>query len=373
MNLSDFFGLPELPPWETFPASYGYVARGQPVLCSRDELARVCEREAIPHQVWTPESGGLVPPQEVPFLLAAIRRRLARAARGRTLLFGLLGGGIALNEARSTGLSLGSPAALYLALALALVGITGHAWWKAARLSPGGFVALRREAELSARVRRRPVVYTRWLVGMMLLGGVAQLLADPAMVNDYGVLPAAAGIEPDEWWRLLTAAFVHGGPIHFAVNLMALLVLGREVEMYAGRSYLPIVFLASILGGTVLTTVLPPDAASVGNSGGLVGVIGFLGVLAWRRRQQVPPGFLNNVVVNVALLVGIGVVGYAYVDNAGHGGGLITGTLLGLALIPSAESRPYWEPGRSIQAAGLASLVVLGAAAVLTALLVVMG
>lgn len=377
MNLSDFFGLPAPPPppWEAFPASYGYIVRGQPVLCSRDELARVCEQERIPHQVWTPESGGLLPPQEVPFLLRAIRRRLSRAARGRTLLFALIGALLVTHEAGQSGLTLGSPAALYLGIVVALVGLTAHSWWKAARLTPEGFVALRREAEQAARVPRRPVVHTRWLVGMMVLGGAAQLLAAGGLVEPYGVMPAAVSAEPvllgGEWWRLLTAAFVHYGPIHFGVNLMALLALGRETETYGGRGLLPLVFLVSVLGGSALGIVTPPPDPSVGNSGGLVGVIAFLGVLGWRRRHQVPPGFLNTVLINVALLVGIGVVGYAYVDNAGHAGGFIAGGLLGLALVPSAASRPHWEPGVRIAGAGLASLAVLAAAAAWTAFIVV--
>jgi rhomboid protease GluP len=172
---------------------------------------------------------------------------------------------------------------------------------------------------------------------------------------------------------MLTAAFVHGGLLHFGVNFMALMALGRDTETYAGQDLLPVVFLGSILGGTALGILLPPDVASVGNSGGLVGVIAFLGVLAWRRPGQVPPGFLNAILLNVALLLGIGVVGYALIDNAGHAGGGLVGAALGLAFIPTARRKPVWAPGRAWKVAGWIAMAILAAAAGLTARLVLRG
>jgi membrane associated rhomboid family serine protease len=193
--------------------------------------------------------------------------------------------------------------------------------------------------------------------------------------QDFGAIPAAvwseAVLADGEWWRLLTAAFVHGGMLHFAVNLMALIALGRETEMYAGKGLLPLVFLLSALGGSVLGVLMPPDVPSVGSSGGLVGVIAFQGILAWRRPHQVPPGFLNTAMINVALLVGIGLVGYAYVDNAAHAGGFLVGGAAGLLLVPSRTARPEWEPGQPVQTAGVVSLVILAAACLWTAFLVI--
>ena len=130
-------------------------------------------------------------------------------------------------------------------------------------------------------------------------------------------------------------------------------------------------FLLSALGGSLLGVVMPPDVPSVGSSGGLVGVIAFQGTLAWRRPHQVPPGFLNTALINVALLVGIGLVGYAYVDNAAHAGGFLVGGAVGLLVVPSRKARPEWEPGKAIETAGNVSLAILAAACLWTAFLVI--
>lgn len=382
MNLFDFLGPPPPPPWEAQPDSFGYFHGDQPVPCTRAQLEEICAVRAIPGRVWVPGSGGPVPPEEVPFLMAVLRRRLmGRPLQVAGIVAGV-GGLLVAQEAMRGGLSLGSPAALYLAMVVALLGMAGQAVWHAARLTPAGFHRMVVQASQSARVARRPVVYTRILAGMMILGGIAQLaslaLSDGlagvmsfvASTPDFGATAAAMipdALRDGEWYRLVTAAFVHGGPVHFGVNFMALLMLGRDTENYAPRGWLPPVFLLSVLGGSGLSLLLPPDAGSVGNSGGLVGVIAFLGVLAWRRPGDVPPGLLRGILVNLGMLGMIGLVGYAVIDNAGHAGGAIAGGLIGLILIPSDEKRAAWVPGRMLARMGDAVIGILAIFALLTA------
>jgi MYXO-CTERM domain-containing protein len=98
---------------------------------------------------------------------------------------------------------------------------------------------------------------------------------------------------------------------------------------------------------------------SVGSSGGLMGLFGFLGVMGWRRRHLMPPGFVRAVLVDVAVIAAMGVVGYQFIDNAAHAGGLAAGVLLGLLMVPTRGTTPYWEPPRYIRRAGGVSLAIL--------------
>nr|WP_276510171.1 rhomboid family intramembrane serine protease [Longimicrobium terrae] len=177
-----------------------------------------------------------------------------------------------------------------------------------------------------------------------------------------------ARVRSGAWWLLLTAELMHGGPLHFILNFSALRSLGKSIEWRAPRGWVPLVFLVSALGASVASFVLPPDAQSVGASGGLMGMFGFLLVMAHRRRQHMPPGFLRSLVINIALIAGLGLVYYQYIDNAGHLGGIVAGAAIGFFAIPEGAKR--WDPrgGPGLERAGIASLVILAIAAVIAIL-----
>lgn len=355
------------------PGDYGIIdAQGMhPV--SRDELAAACRGGPIPRLVWTPESGGPVPPEEVPFLLDAIRARVGSGAKTQAIIVGVFAAVLAFQNLDA--LRPGSPGAIYLLFGVIWVAMRLREWRQASVMTPQGFRDMMREAEQSAALRRVPVVYLRVLAGMIAAVGAAQLVASGAGAPAFGVHQASmipAYIREGESWRLLTAGYLHGDLIHFGVNFMALLSLGRETEVLANRAYLALVFLAAVLGGSLASFAFPPDAESVGSSGGLMGLIGFLGVLGYRRREAVPAGFLKMVLLNVAVIAGIGLVGMGLIDNAAHAGGLAVGALLGALFIPTTRARPQWVTGRAVQAAGVAAMAVLALGCAWTLVLVLL-
>lgn len=352
------------------PGEYGIVDAQGSHPATRDELLAACSDGPIPRLVWTPESGGLVPPEEVPFLLEAIRARFGRGAKTQAIIVGVFTAVLAFQNLDA--LRPGSPGAVYLLFGVIWVALRLREWRQASVMTPQGFRDMMHEAEQSAALRRVPVVYLRWLGGMIAAVGAVQLAAG---APSYGIGPAAMVpeyIRQGETWRLLTAGYLHGDMIHFAVNFMALLSLGRETEVLAHRAYLALVFLAALLGGSLASFALPPDVPSVGSSGGLMGLIGFLGVLGYRRREAVPPGFLKMVMLNVAVIAGIGIVGMGLIDNAAHAGGVAVGALLGFLFIPTTRQRPQWVTGRAVQVAGLAAMVVLALGCAWTLLLVLL-
>lgn len=126
-----------------------------------------------------------------------------------------------------------------------------------------------------------------------------------------------------EYWRILTGATVHGSLLHIAMNGYALYSFGRLFEMLSNRAHLAIVFLLSAIGGGVLSLMMSPSGISVGASGGIVGLISYMAVYAFRRRQFISPEFRKNLLINIGFILVFGLVLYQTIDNFGHIGGLI--------------------------------------------------
>src|SRR5207244_9797712 len=73
-------------------------------------------------------------------------------------------------------------------------------------------------------------------------------------------------------WRLLTAAFLHGGPLHIATNMWCLWNLGRMAENIFGRFTFLLVYLFTGISASLLSVSLHPGRVSVGASGAIFGV-----------------------------------------------------------------------------------------------------
>lgn len=130
----------------------------------------------------------------------------------------------------------------------------------------------------------------------------------------------------DEWWRVLTAAFLHIGPVHLAVNMLALLIFGSELERQLGRVRYLAVYLTSALGGAVAIQLLgDPRVVVAGASAAIYGLLGALGVLMLAGRQDIR-GLLTLLAINVfiSFLPGISLLG--------HLGGLVAGVVAGAVL-----------------------------------------
>ncbi|WP_433031959.1 rhomboid family intramembrane serine protease [Actinomycetospora sp. CA-053990] len=169
-----------------------------------------------------------------------------------------------------------------------------------------------------------------------------------------------ADVAAGQWWRLVTAGFLHIGPLHVAVNMFALWVLGRDLELVLGRLRYALLYGVSLLGGsTAIMLFGDPDRPVAGASGAVFGLMGAL-VVVLRRLQLSPTPALLTIGLNVVLtftIPGLSVLG--------HLGGLVTGLLVAAALVHG--------PARSDPRAGLwavggiaAVLVVLDVLRVLT-------
>lgn len=212
--------------------------------------------------------------------------------------------------------------------------------------------------------------YTLTILGCIGAVMVAQLVAglDRSILVAGFVKPAFAD---GEYWRILTGAALHGGGLHVFMNGYALYSFGRLMEVLTNRAHLAIVFLLAAVGGGLLSLVFLPEGISVGASGGIVGLIGYLAVYAFKRRKFISPEFRKSLLINIGFILIFGLVLYQTIDNFGHIGGLVTGAVYGLIQIPGDE---YVDPRAAsalMKYLGVAALGVYILTSILAILLLV--
>lgn len=139
-----------------------------------------------------------------------------------------------------------------------------------------------------------------------------------------------------QWWRLVTAMFVHFGLVHLAVNLWALWDVGRLVERLYGTSRWLLLYLGAGVFGNFLSLVVQGNqAVSAGASGAIFGLYGALMVFLWRERGHVDRSEFRWMFAAAAtftllmLMIGQLLPG---IDNSAHVGGLLAGALWGVIL-----------------------------------------
>jgi membrane associated rhomboid family serine protease len=156
-----------------------------------------------------------------------------------------------------------------------------------------------------------------------------------------------------DWWRIFTAAFLHIGPVHLLVNMLALLIFGSELERDLGRWRFLALYLLSALGGAVAIQLFgDPRVPVAGASTAIYGLLGGLGVLMVARRQD-----LRDLITLLAINVFISFL--PGVSLLGHLGGLVAGAATaGLLLLTRRRT--------ALQVVALAALAVVLVAVALT-------
>lgn len=161
-----------------------------------------------------------------------------------------------------------------------------------------------------------------------------------------------------QYWRILTGIVLHSGVVHVFFNSLGLFVLGKLFEFLSNRAHLAIVFLLSGIGGGLLTFLFVPYSNSIGASGAILGLLGYLTVYGYKRRRLLPNSFLRNILFGIGFMVFIGIV-VPRVDNFGHLGGFLTGAMYGLIQVPSNLYKDPSEAGKTTNLMGTVTLWVI--------------
>lgn len=237
------------------------------------------------------------------------------------------------------------------------------------------------QAEQALRDRLKALAPTPWLTwGLVVVNGVIWALTDFA---DAGLKSptaeqllmwggnAASEVQRGEWWRLLSATFLHNGLVHLLMNMVGLVTAGVMVERIYGRPLFGLIYVGAGLCGSALSLHFSAQTAvSVGASGAVFGVTGALLVAVLQHRERLPASFGRDTIMGVGTFIFYALVqGFAKegVDNAAHVGGLLGGALLAWMLPERFDLEHYRRTWRKAALLALAVAVVLVAGLTLSA------
>jgi membrane associated rhomboid family serine protease len=215
------------------------------------------------------------------------------------------------------------------------------------------------------------IVLTGWS-SSTLVDKLALIPRGQCSVGSNGYFPqvpsaAVCGLRPDtSWvagvatgapWQLLTSTFTHVEVWHIGFNMLALWVLGPQLELMLGWvRFLGLYLLSGLVGSAVVYWLSDPATPTLGASGAIFGLMGALLVLAYKVRADV-----SQLLMWIGINFAITFFGRGFISWQGHVGGFVGGVVLAAALVYAPrERRTAW------QAAGFSVVAV----AVLVAVLV---
>jgi len=195
----------------------------------------------------------------------------------------------------------------------------------------------RRRIDFERGMRHAPPLILFLILANLAMFGweiAAGALADRDTIVEAGAL-VRERVLAGEWWRLMSAMFLHGGVDHILGNVIVLYIVGLACEHAFGGARTALVYFTSGVAGGLLSIAAGPGP-SVGASGAIFGVIAAVVVVLYRYQDRF---YVRDKRIGFVLLVWAGwqiLTGLAspFIDNFAHLGGLAGGALATLALRP---------------------------------------
>jgi len=218
------------------------------------------------------------------------------------------------------------------------------------RITPD--MLLSRRLDFERRMRRVPPV-TLAIIGVLVVIFVAEA-SRGALASRAGIVAAGAlvreRVAAGEYWRLLSATFLHGGGDHLVGNAIALYILGMICEHALGRGQFVLLYVASALAGSLVSLLTSPGP-SVGASGAIFGLQGAAVVLfrTHRDRLLLRDRRIGWVLLVWAIYTIVGGLMTPTIDNGAHIGGALGGALVARRLQPEVLGPPSPEQAASVR------------------------
>ena len=201
------------------------------------------------------------------------------------------------------------------------------------------------------KVEQAPGRVSLVIIGTCVAAFVAQSTVT-GFTARFALLPIA--VADGQWWRLVTAGFLHGGFFHLALNMVALWVVGPSLEAALGRARFVALYGTALLAGSTASYLFnEPAVYSLGASGAIFGLFGATIVILRRLRRDVG-AFVGIVLVNLLLPLF-----FPNIDWRAHVGGLVAGVVVTAVFVYAPRERR-----------AAASVAVVGAVLVCCVLLV---
>ena len=154
-------------------------------------------------------------------------------------------------------------------------------------------------------------------------------------------------VKAGDYWRWVSATFIHADLVHLAFNMFALYQLGTLIEKLYGSSKMLIIYVLSGIGGSIISDIFMHHGYSVGASGAVFGLVGAALGMGLRHRDQLSPAFKQYLVSGLGPLVIFNfLIGLnsQVINNWAHGGGFVTGFICGYLIYPDLA---YYQPRRT--------------------------
>jgi len=205
---------------------------------------------------------------------------------------------------------------------------------------------------------RREQPFVTWgLIGLNVLVYLITVAQGGGINNPGGSLFAkwvlfGPAVADGDWWRLITAAFLHANLFHIGLNMLALVWLGAPVERYLGHVQYLALYIVSGLAGSAGALITTPTGITVGASGAIFGILGALLIIEYQATGNIAGQAFTLIAIN--LLFSFTMSG---ISVGGHIGGLIGGIGAALALTRFGRtSLVHGRPGL----VGVAALIGVG-------------
>jgi rhomboid protease GluP len=182
-------------------------------------------------------------------------------------------------------------------------------------------------------------------------------LALSSRIEDLGVAYAPFVVR-GQWWRLITAGFLHGGWIHLLMNSWSLFILVTEVEQFYGTSRLIVAYVFTTFTGFLCAMIFTPNSPVLGASCAAFGLMGVMLAMGMGRRadpltQAVRQHYGQWIVFGLVMSLGGGI------SLSGHIGGLLGGLIVGFIAgrpgLPGTPRETFWR----VAAAAAIAVVLL--------------
>jgi membrane associated rhomboid family serine protease len=208
---------------------------------------------------------------------------------------------------------------------------------------------------------RSPGIVTKTLIGLNVgiylaqLAGGAPVNANGGWIFQHGALYGPLVAQGD-WYRLLTAAFLHYGPVHLGLNMLALYWIGRPLEDALGPLRYLMLYVVSGLAGSAGALIVEPTGVTVGASGAIFGILGAAIVLERQRTYVLGGSAMTLLIVNIAFTFAV-----PGISIGGHLGGLAGGALVILFLSHFGKRSAVYS---RVDLLSIASIVTVGLASI---------
>ena len=180
---------------------------------------------------------------------------------------------------------------------------------------------------------------------------------DMTVLRHFGAKDASL-IAQGEWWRLVTAGFLHAGVFHILMNSWVLFDLGMMAEQTFGTARFLVIYFVSSFFGFIASMYWSPYSISVGASAAVCGLIGAMIAQSYRSGG----GFGSFYVRWAVLIIVIGLMPGFHIDNAAHIGGMAAGFAIAFFAgtpRPASAAEPLWTVAAGASVATVAAAFYL--------------